>query len=220
VIVGHKLDLAINLDVPRDIVLDRLAGRRVCESCQRVYHVNLPPESNWTCDTCGGRVVQRDDDTEEAIDRRLQLYEEQTVPIIEYYRQRGCSAEVSGVGAGDEVFKRLVTAVDKRRPAVVLRKSPTRSRSCGAPVGWSRRCTRRACSRPSRGDDRRSRCGSPSRAGIAGVRGRTSSGITASPHGVHLAQRGHRARDPGRPRDRRRRHRVDRLRGDHRGLAW
>src|SRR5471032_3011255 len=103
VLDGRPLDLAINLDVPSDIVLDRLAGRRVCESCQRVYHVNLPPEVDWTCDTCGGRVVQRDDDTEEAIDRRLQLYEEQTVPIIEYYRLRGRLEEVSGIGDGDDV---------------------------------------------------------------------------------------------------------------------
>jgi len=115
VIGDHTLDLAVNLDVPRDIVLDRLAGRRVCESCQRVYHVNLPPVVDWTCDTCGGRVVQRDDDTEEAIDRRLQLYEEQTVPIIEYYRDRGMLAQVSGVGDGDDVFKRLVQVVDARR---------------------------------------------------------------------------------------------------------
>jgi len=115
VIGAHTLDLAINLDVPRDIVLDRLAGRRVCEDCQRVYHVNLPPIVNWTCDTCGGHVVQRDDDTEEAIDRRLQLYDEQTVPIIEYYRERGVLAQVSGVGDGDDVFKRLVKVVDARR---------------------------------------------------------------------------------------------------------
>ena len=111
VIGRHGLDLAINLEVPRAIVLDRLAGRRVCENCQRVYHVNLPPTVNWTCDTCGGRVVQRDDDTEEAIDRRLEVYEEQTVPIIDYYRERGILSQVSGVGDGDDVFERLVKVV-------------------------------------------------------------------------------------------------------------
>ena len=114
VLGDHGIDLVINLDVPRNIVLDRLAGRRVCENCQRVYHVNLPPAVDWTCDTCGGRVVQRDDDTEEAIDRRLQLYEEQTVPIIDYYRDRGMLTHVSGVGEGDDVFKRLVKVVDAR----------------------------------------------------------------------------------------------------------
>jgi adenylate kinase len=112
VIGTHRLDLAINIEVPRDIVLDRLAGRRVCENCQRVYHVNMPPSVNWTCDTCGGNVVQRDDDTEEAIDRRLELYEEQTVPIIDYYRKRGILAQVDGVGDGDDVFERLVKVVE------------------------------------------------------------------------------------------------------------
>jgi adenylate kinase len=116
VIGAHALDLAINLEVPRAIVLDRLAGRRVCENCQRVYHVNLPPTVDWTCDTCGGRVVQRDDDTEEAIDRRLELYEQETVPIIEYYRAQGMLSEVDGVGEGDDVFERLVKAVNERFP--------------------------------------------------------------------------------------------------------
>jgi adenylate kinase len=109
---GRPLDLAINLEVPREIVLDRLAGRRVCENCQTVYHVKMPPSVDWICDNCGGRVVQRDDDTEEAIDRRLELYEEQTMPIIDYYRERGILARVDGVGDGDVVFKRLVKVVD------------------------------------------------------------------------------------------------------------
>ena len=88
----------------------------MCENCQRVYHVNLPPTDNWTCETCGGKVVQRDDDTEEAIDRRLELYEQETVPIIEYYRAQGMLAEVDGVGDGDDVFDRLVKAVNEHFP--------------------------------------------------------------------------------------------------------
>jgi adenylate kinase len=108
VISGDPLDLVIDLDVPREIVFDRIAGRRVCESCQRVYHVNLPPEKDWTCDTCGGDVRQRDDDTEEAVERRLELYERETVPIVQYYRALGLLILVDGVGEGDEVFERLV----------------------------------------------------------------------------------------------------------------
>jgi adenylate kinase len=108
------LDLAIDLEVPREIVIDRIAGRRVCDDCQRVYHVNMPPTVPWTCDTCGGRVTQRDDDTEEAVERRLELYETETVPIIDYYRQRGLLAVVDGVGEGDEVFERLVKVIDDR----------------------------------------------------------------------------------------------------------
>jgi adenylate kinase len=112
VLGAEPLDVAVNIDVPRDIVLDRLAGRRVCESCQRVYHVNLPPTHDWTCDTCGGQVVQRDDDTEEAIDRRLELHERETVPIIDYYRESAHLQVVDGIGDGDEVFDRIVKVVD------------------------------------------------------------------------------------------------------------
>ena len=108
VIAGCPLDLVIDLDVPREIVIDRIAGRRVCENCQRVYHVNLRPTHEWTCDTCGSRVRQRDDDTEEAVERRLELYERETVPIVEHYRERGLLMTVDGVGEGDEVFERLV----------------------------------------------------------------------------------------------------------------
>jgi adenylate kinase len=107
VIAGFPLHLVIDLDVPREIVFDRIAGRRVCEECQRVYHVNLPPEHPWSCDTCGGAVRQRDD-TDDAVERRLELYERETVPIVEYYRALGLLTVVDGVGEGDEVFDRLV----------------------------------------------------------------------------------------------------------------
>ncbi len=114
VLNGHALDLVLDLDVPREIVLDRIAGRRVCENCGATYHVNMPPAQGWTCDQCGGRVVQRDDDTEEAVNRRLELYEIETVPIIDFYQDLGKLAKVDGVGEGDEVFKRLVEKVEQR----------------------------------------------------------------------------------------------------------
>lgn len=108
VIAGAPLNLVVDLDVRREIVFDRIAGRRVCESCQRVYHINLPPASNWTCDTCGSNVRQRDDDTDEAVERRLEHYERETVPIVDYYRALGLLSVVDGVGEGDEVFERLI----------------------------------------------------------------------------------------------------------------
>ena len=86
---GHPLDAVLSLEVPTEIVLDRIAGRRVCEDCGANYHVNMPPTTNWTCDVCGGRVVQRDDDTEEAVQRRLEIYETETVPIIDFYDRLG-----------------------------------------------------------------------------------------------------------------------------------
>jgi adenylate kinase len=110
---GRPLDVVINLEVPLEIVLDRISGRRVCVSCQRVYHVNMPPTHPWVCDTCGSQVVQRDDDTEEAVERRLEAYEQDTVPILDYYREIGKPVRVvDGVGAGDAVFERLIGAID------------------------------------------------------------------------------------------------------------
>ena len=112
----HPLDVVLVLDVPTEIVLDRIAGRRVCENGDATYHVNAPPKHNWTCDKCGGRVVQRDDDTEEAIQRRLELYEEETEPIIDFYDKIGKLAHVDAVGEGDEVFERLVKEIDRHYP--------------------------------------------------------------------------------------------------------
>ena len=117
VLAGAPLDLAIDLEVPTEIVLDRIAGRRVCENCQRVYHVNLPPAHDWTCDTCGGPVRQRADDTEEAVMRRLELYETETRPILDYYRAHDLLVTLDGVGEGDDVFERLVKVVDEHAAA-------------------------------------------------------------------------------------------------------
>src|SRR6266567_8459643 len=111
---GHPLDAVLSLDVPTEIVLDRIAGRRVCENCGANYHVNMPPTENWTCDVCGGRVVQRDDDTEEAVQRRLEIYELETVPIIHFYDRLGKLVTVDAVGDGDEVFERLTKEIDQR----------------------------------------------------------------------------------------------------------
>jgi adenylate kinase len=117
VLAGTPLDVIVDLEVPREIVIDRIAGRRVCENCQRVYHVNMPPLVDWTCDTCGGSVRQRDDDTEEAVERRLELYERETVPIIDYYRARTLLTTVDGVGDGDDVFERLTKVIDEHLDA-------------------------------------------------------------------------------------------------------
>lgn len=107
-----ELDLALNLVVPTELVLLRLASRRVCEDCGTIYSTFLPPKVDWTCDVCGGEVVQRDDDTEEAIKRRLDLYEEETAPLVRWYEQRGKLVELSGIGTADEVLERLVSVID------------------------------------------------------------------------------------------------------------
>ena len=110
--MAKPIDVAINLEVPRDLVLDRLASRRVCQDCGANYSVAVPPKYGWVCDVCGGDVVQRPDDTEDAIARRLELYDSQTAPLIEFYEHRGELVVVDGVGHPDDVTARLVGAVD------------------------------------------------------------------------------------------------------------
>lgn len=115
----ESLDVVIHLEVSDEIVLDRLAGRRTCTGCGQIYHVSHPPQNGWVCDLCGESVVQRDDDTEAAIARRLELYRAETVPLLEYYGGKDLLVAVDGVGATDDVFARLVAVVDERHiPAV------------------------------------------------------------------------------------------------------
>jgi len=97
------------------VVLARLAARRVCVDCGANYSVTRPPIIGWTCDVCGGEVIQREDDTEEAISRRLELYEHQTAPLVEWYEAAGLMAEIDGTGGADVVTKRCVQAIDERR---------------------------------------------------------------------------------------------------------
>ena len=108
------LDLVVNLAVASEVVLARIASRRCCLDCGAIYSVTDPPKYAWHCDNCGGDVVQRDDDTEEAVRRRLDLYDRETAPVIAWYAERGLLTEVDGVGSADEVSTRLVAAVDSR----------------------------------------------------------------------------------------------------------
>ena len=108
------VDLAVDIEVPTAQVLKRLASRRVCVDCNTNYSVPAPPRVNWTCDVCGGEVVQREDDTEDAIRRRLELYERETAPLIDWYDKRGQLAQVKGTGAPDLVLRRIIRAVEGR----------------------------------------------------------------------------------------------------------
>lgn len=111
----QPLDMVIDLDVHTSVVLQRLASRRVCVDCGANYSVQTPPKHNWTCDHCGGEVIQRDDDTEEAIQRRLDLYEEETAPLVDWYRKRDLLMVVDGDGETDEVTARLIRAIESAR---------------------------------------------------------------------------------------------------------
>ena len=111
----QPLDLVIDLDVPTSVVLARLASRRVCVDCGANYAVQSPPKHNWTCDHCGGDVIQRADDTEDAIRRRLALYEEETAPLVGWYRERDLLTVVDGDGEADVVTARLIRAIEDAR---------------------------------------------------------------------------------------------------------
>lgn len=109
---GCALDAAIVIEVPEEVSLRRLLGRRVCSNCGRNYSVDNPPESDWTCDNCGGEVVARtDDNEEETVTNRLRLYHQQTEPLKAYYDERNLLREIDGVGSPDEVFSRIVSSI-------------------------------------------------------------------------------------------------------------
>ena len=106
------LDAALVIEVQEELALRRLTGRRVCENCGRNYHLDSPPENNWTCDVCGGDVVARDDDVDEAaLKERLATYHDQTEPLYEYYERTGRLRKIDGTGSPDEVFSRIVEAL-------------------------------------------------------------------------------------------------------------
>jgi adenylate kinase len=120
VVGADGLDAVVELVVPTDVVVDRISRRRVCQQCGTTYHEATPPKAGWdTCDSCGGGpVVQRDDDREEAVRRRLDLYEQETAPLAGWYADQGLLVPVDGVGHPDEVFERIragLARVDGRR---------------------------------------------------------------------------------------------------------
>ena len=112
---ARPLDVVVDLDVPTEVVLERLASRRVCGDCAANYSVDKPPKYGWVCDNCGGDVVQREDDTPAAIAKRLDEYERNTAPLIAWYKDRALLEVVDGLGTTDEVTKRLYAAIDLRR---------------------------------------------------------------------------------------------------------
>ena len=113
--LGAKtVDLVVELEVPTNVVLKRLASRRVCLRCGAPYSVDKPPFEDWTCNICGGPVVQRDDDTEAAITRRLDVYARQTEPLVAYYLSQDKLASVDGTGTPELVTLRLLRGIDSR----------------------------------------------------------------------------------------------------------
>jgi adenylate kinase len=112
---GRAIDLVINLIVPDETLLARLAGRWLCRACHTSYHtLYSPPLVEGVCDRCGGELYQRVDDREDTARRRLEIYREETTPVLDYYRDRGILREVLGDRPRDEVTRTLTEAIRQR----------------------------------------------------------------------------------------------------------
>jgi adenylate kinase len=111
---GERIDAVVEISVPRDVLIARMAGRRVCPNCGATYHVEFnPPKVEGICDRCGHQLIQRDDDTPEAIGRRLDLYDEKTAPLLAFYEERGLLRRVSGEQSIDKVTKDVLAAIEQ-----------------------------------------------------------------------------------------------------------
>lgn len=110
---GRAIDKVIYIQVPEDDLLGRLSGRWNCRQCSSVYHERFqPPRQAGRCDQCGGELYQRDDDKPETVRRRLEVYLQQTAPLIDYYQAKGKLVEIDGGKSVDEVAKGLLAAVE------------------------------------------------------------------------------------------------------------
>ena len=110
--MGTGLDVVLELVVDDDEVVRRLSGRRTCRNCNRVWHLDFePPTVEGVCDRCGGELFQRDDDREETIRHRLEVYAEQTAPLVGYYAEAGILVGIDATGPVDDVTERAIRAL-------------------------------------------------------------------------------------------------------------
>lgn len=113
--LGRKIDRVVALEVPTEVIVERITGRRVCLSCGQTYHVRYsPPPPSGRCAVCGGEVVQREDDTEEKVRTRNGAYHDSTLPILAHYEPRGVVVRVEGVGEVEEITGRILKAIGEK----------------------------------------------------------------------------------------------------------
>ncbi len=110
---GEQVDRVISIEVERDELIRRLNGRRTCTECGVRYHIHFdPPRKEGVCNECGTKLIPRDDDSEETVPNRLEVYRKQTEPLIDYYKGSGVFEAVDGVGSIEEIFKRVEKALE------------------------------------------------------------------------------------------------------------
>jgi len=106
--MGTPLTDALSVDVPMNDLMKRLTGRRTCKSCQQMYNLHFSaPQKEGVCDKCSGELMQRDDDKEDTIKNRLEVYEKSTAPLIDYYSGKGILKSVEGTGSIDDIFNKV-----------------------------------------------------------------------------------------------------------------
>lgn len=111
--LGDKIDYAIDVDVPDENIIKRMSGRRACLSCGATYHIeHIPPKKEGICDVCGQELVLRDDDKPETVKNRLNVYHEQTQPLIDFYTAKGILKTVDGTKDMKEVFAAIVSILE------------------------------------------------------------------------------------------------------------
>ena len=111
---GEKVDYAVNIDVPDEAIISRMSGRRACVTCGATYHIQFnPPKKEGICDNCGGELILREDDKPETVKTRLNVYHEQTQPLIAFYQAKGVLVTVDGTQALDDVFKAVLAKIGK-----------------------------------------------------------------------------------------------------------
>lgn len=111
---GEKVDYAVNIDVPDEAIISRMSGRRACVTCGATYHIQFnPPKKEGICDNCGGELILREDDKPETVKTRLNVYHEQTQPLIDFYQAKGVLVTVDGTQALDDVFKAVLAKIGK-----------------------------------------------------------------------------------------------------------
>lgn len=111
-----KLDNVINIEVDKNILVERAVGRRICKSCGATYHVEFnPPKTEGVCNVCGGELYQRQDDTEETVSKRIQVYLDETKPLADYYANEGIISNINGQQSIDKVFEDIVNALGSEK---------------------------------------------------------------------------------------------------------
>ncbi|SCG84082.1 adenylate kinase [Proteiniborus sp. DW1] len=112
--LSYELDHVINIDVEKEELIDRAVGRRVCKDCGATYHIKFnPPKKENMCDVCGGELIQRKDDTVETVTKRIEVYLEQTEPLIDYYGKKGILINIDGKQDIDKVFEDIVASLGR-----------------------------------------------------------------------------------------------------------